>query len=135
VLVGDVAPELGEIVCAVVKDVIGGQRPVEMTLESEAGAVLARPGDSHFDLFVIVLNNVLHRGTTPGERVGSMDRSLQVVTELRAGTQVPIVALSGQWRHGLEHEVEQAGADIFFQLPFAPESLREQLELRMAAGR
>ena len=131
VLMGNLAPELGELVGKVVGDVIGTGCHVQLVMEGDADEVRARAAREHFDLFVVVLNNVLHLGETPGERVVSLDKSVALVAELRAQAEAPIVVLSGGWRNSLEHEVEQAGADIFFLLPFDPQKLLELLALRL----
>ncbi len=131
VLMGNIEPVLGEIVSELVGQVVGVGRHVQLVVEGDADAVRARASREHFDLFVVVLNNVLHQGESAGERVVSLDKSLWLVAELRAQTAAPIVVLSGGWRNSLEHEVEQAGADIFFRLPFEPEKLVELLALRL----
>lgn len=129
VLMGNVEPRLGEIVGELVTQVVGAGHHVRLVEEGDADEVRARAAAERFDLFVIVLNNVPHPGEAPGEQVSSLDKSLGLVAGLRAMTAAPIVVLSGNWRPGLEHEAEQAGANIFFQLPFALEKLREKLAL------
>ncbi|MBI1178406.1 hypothetical protein GC207_13305 [bacterium] len=118
VLIGETETTLVKLVSDLVQSVVGIGRAVQIVVEHDAADLRKKAADTSFELIVITLNNVLHAGDGVGERVISLNRSVELLAELRRTTDIPIVALSGQWRHGIEHQLEQAGADLLFRLPF-----------------
>jgi len=128
VLIGDVSGEFAGLIGESLKAWFKG-RGLNVTAARlwTADDIRLIAGRERFDLFILVLNNIIY-----GARAGSADRekdALGLVRHLRETYNVPIIAMEGSLRDpAFGRQALDAGADFFFLLPFKVDVLCRAVE-------
>ena len=117
ILLGDVPDNLGDLIREVIS--VNLNLNVEVIASDNVDKLLEHVHNSKFDMFIPILNNI---HGFPSESLSSgfrIDNVFQLVTHFKTEHNKPIIALSGLPDYA-EKEAKQAGADLYFSLPFSP---------------
>jgi len=117
VLIGNNEEILSEIIFDLLQETLGDN--LSIIVETESSKITQISQKIHFDLFVLVLNNIFvpPPDNQSGEkRVGKI---LDLMSELKQRNNKPVIAMAG-WPNdpGFASKATEAGADYFFKMPF-----------------
>jgi hypothetical protein len=118
--------DLQESFAGIIADVISGTCELKLRVNTSTHAlqIMALAGRIHFDLFILMLNNIAFpTGNMPPDK--RTKQALKFVAQLKARYQKPVIALYG-WPKGEAYgrRAKMAGADFVFGSPPKAEELR-----------
>jgi len=115
--VGDVTLE--ELLTELLEKTVGSRRVLKITARVRAEEILASTAQASPDIFVLVLNNIIH----PDENVSVgplIDESLRMVDQLKEQHRRPVIALLGlPVDASIQARAQAVGIDFLLPLPFA----------------
>jgi hypothetical protein len=121
--------DLQDLFSALVADVISNSRELQFRVHTSTHAlqIMALAGRVHFDLFILMLNNIVFpTGNMPPDI--RTKQALKFVAQLKTRYQKPIIGLYG-WPKETAYgrRARMAGADYVFKMPANPLELHGAL--------
>ncbi len=118
--------DLQEFFTAIIADLIAGNRELKLRVHTSTHApqIMALAGHIDFDLFILLLNNIVFpTANMPAEE--RVTQALKFVAQLKTRDQKPIIGLYG-WpkEEAYGRRAKMAGADFVFIIPEKPLKLR-----------
>jgi len=123
VLMCDDQKDLTDLFSTFINEATGNKYDLKIKSSPYADELLELTENGTFDIFILILNNIVFTG---GSRI---EKALQLVTHLRETYQKPIIALAG-WPDdpSLAEKAKLAGANFFFRMPFKPKDFMEAIK-------
>lgn len=129
VLVGNNEPVFDDYLSSLLQQRLASRFRVQVKSVTYADEVIEAAQQEPFDLFFLFLNNILQRSSEDCDALTRIDRAIGLIPRLKAISHRPVVALSGWTDRGFATKVEQAGADIFLEIPFQAQGFLDLLEV------
>lgn len=123
ILIADLNDNIGKFIATSLKQNLPQKYFPTFSIASSSTEILQLAHNQKVDIFLLILNNILHPGETfPIER--RIEKSLELVTTLRTKFKKPVLVLSGGPDDPLlPSKAQMAGANFFSWLPFRWEDL------------
>ena len=121
-------PFLGEAVEMILRQGLATQSKVEFKFWYWATDFIEAARDSHFDLFILCLNPGIYSRRDTAKRsqgremnwddAGSEEDAYQLIGRLKREFSKPVIVVSNGMKYDSKPEIEKAGADAVFWMPF-----------------
>lgn len=122
VLVGNIDDQMTDLFLECIREAIGPQYDLRGMWAWRLNEILERAQKHRFDLFILVLNNILFP-TGMDTKKDRLERMLMITRHISKVYGKPLIAMTGWWPEWLDEssfagQVKRAGANCFFRLPF-----------------